>query len=142
MTETAVAPTKHSRHRGTRRLPDPLEIREAEAKAIRARDRKLRQILGPRKGVQVERAFVDGAGGKHEVKSVPVPGGKFLYDDSRRWGLRALGLCAGGDGPRHLEALARDYAERCSEEKRPLCRRLEADDIRKRKSSAKAEGGA
>lgn len=115
------------------------ETAVAPARAIQVRDTKLRRSLEARKGIQVEREFVDGAGEKHQIKSVPAAGGRFLYDDSRCWGLRALGLCSGGargDGPWHCEALARDYAERGSKERRPLCRLLEVDDV-KRKSSAK-----
>jgi hypothetical protein len=117
------------------------ETAVAPAGAIQAQDTKLRRSLRARKGIQVEQEFIDGAGEKHQIKSVPVAGGRFLYDDSRRWGLRALGFCSGGargDGPWHREALARDYAERCSEERRPLCRRLEADDVKRRSPAKKS----
>jgi hypothetical protein len=90
----------------------------------------LRRIL-TRKGARLEREFVDGAGGKHRIKSVPVPGGSYVYDDSRCWGLRALGECSGADEKGGVEALAREYADRCQLEKRALCRRLDADDLKR-----------
>jgi hypothetical protein len=92
-------------------------------------ERGVRRLLNTRKGVRVERQFIDGAGGKHQVRSAPVRGGRYLYDSSRRWGLRALGFCGQIDGQRQVDALADDYVERCSREKRCVCRRLERIDI-------------
>jgi len=92
-------------------------------------ERSVRRLLNSRKGVRVERQFIDAAGGKHQVRSAPARGGRYLYDSSRRWGLRALGFCDQGDGQTHLEALADDYVERCSGERRYVCRRLERIDI-------------
>jgi hypothetical protein len=124
-------------------LPDHIKVREHEEKAVKAQEGKVRRLLNSRKDVQVERQFADAAGVKHQVKSIPVVGGRYLYDDSRSWGLRALGLCVGdGDGPAHIEALADDYVKRCSEEKRPLCRRLERDDIKRSSRKETPEAGA
>jgi hypothetical protein len=92
-------------------------------------ERELRRMLNSLKEVRVERQFIDAAGGKHDVRSVPVRGGRYLYDSSRRWGLRALGFCDQGDGVNHLEAIADDYVERCSVERHCVCRRLERIDI-------------
>lgn len=92
-------------------------------------ERSLRLLLNSRKGVRLERQFIDAAGGKHQVRSAPVRGGRYLYDSSRKWGLRALGFCDQKDGGRNLEALADDYVERCGEERRWVCRRLERADI-------------
>jgi hypothetical protein len=128
VTETAVAPRRRS---GSRRsLPDVLDVREREAEAIRRRDTKMRRLL-TRKGARAEREFLDGAGGKHRIKSVPVPGGSYVYDDSRSWGLRALGECSGADEKGGVKALAREYANRCQLEKRAVCRRLDVDDLKR-----------
>jgi hypothetical protein len=92
-------------------------------------ERGVRRLLNARKGVRVERQFIDEAGGKHQVRSAPVRGGRYLYDSSRSWGLRALGFCEQIDGQRQVDALADDYVERCSRERRAVSRRLERIDI-------------
>lgn len=143
MTGTVVVATRKTRPRRPVELPDHIKVRERERKAAKVREGKVRKLLRSRKDVQVERQFVDGAGVQHQVASTGVVGGRYLYDDSKTWGLRALGLCVGeGDGPAHLEALADDYVKRCSEEERPLCRRLERDDIKRASRKETPEAGA
>lgn len=142
MTDTAVVATRRSHLSRPAELPDHLKVREREQKAARTREGKVRKLVRARKDVQVEREFVDAAGVQHQVASVGVVGGRYLYDDSRTWGLRALGLCVGdGDGPAHLEALADDYVRRCSDEERPLCRRLDRDDVKRPSKKATPEAG-
>jgi len=101
------------------------------AESVKAEDAKLRRSLASRKEVRVERTFLDGMGDRHQVKSVPVPGGRHVYDHSPGWGFRDLGFCGGGEDERSVSALANDYADRCSDEKRPLCRRLQLSDIKR-----------
>ncbi|HEY5052530.1 MAG TPA: hypothetical protein VII45_03890 [Solirubrobacterales bacterium] len=99
-----------------------------------ARARSAKRFLATRKGVHTEQRFLDAEGLLHEIRSCPVPGGRYLYDASEAWGLRALGNCR-DDLPAHLEALSNDYAERCAEEAAPVCRALRLSDVKRRRGS-------
>jgi hypothetical protein len=100
----------------------------------------VREALRRRK-VRVELRFRDGAKRAHVIKSAAVPGGKMLFDESASWGLRALGLCGGEEEDGHLRALADDYAARCGDETKPVCRRLTKDDITRGREAERAESG-
>lgn len=103
-----------------------------------ARARSIRRVLEGRRGIHLEQRFCDRSGAEHEIRSCPVPGGRYLYDDSGTWGLRALGFCR-DDMPEQLAALADDYAERCGEEVEPLWRSLRVSDILRRNAAEEAE---
>jgi hypothetical protein len=103
------------------------------------RARSVRRALEKRRGVHVEQRFLDGARIEHEIRSCPVPGGRYLYDASETWGLRALGFCR-DELAEHLVALSNDYAERCAEEVKPLCRALCLSDVVRRHGTETEDG--
>lgn len=113
--------------------PAPLDTPEA-------RERSVRRALEDRSELRVEARFDDAAGRSHEIASCPVAGGRYLYDSSEAWGLRALGFCRVDDS-KHMKALVGDYAARCSEEVAPLCRSLWLSDVLRRRGADQDERG-
>lgn len=105
-----------------------------------ARERSVSRVLEGRSGLRVEARFDDGVGAGHEIASCPVAGGRYLYDSSESWGLRALGFCR-VDDIKHMKALVGDYAARCSEEVAPLCRPLWLSDVLRRRGADQDERG-
>jgi hypothetical protein len=116
-------------------------VSPASLDTLEARARSVGRALQARRGIKLEQRFRDATGVEHELRSCPVRGGRYLYDASEAWGLRALGLC-GSEESRHLEALCDDYARRCSGEQAPLCRPLALSDVVRRSGAADRKGGS
>jgi len=106
-----------------------------------ARARSAARLLNGRKGIHVEKRFRDAHGAEHEIRSCPVPGGRYLYDSSSPWGLRALGFCR-GDESEHMAALGDDYAGMCEAQQEPVCRPLLVSDLRRPSGDAASGGGS
>jgi hypothetical protein len=96
-----------------------------------ARARSVRLALARRGRVDLEQRFLDAAGVEHQIRSAPVPGGRYLYDASQSWGLRALGFCPEGC-PEDLIALSEDYARCAARRSTPLSRELRLSDLLRR----------
>lgn len=106
-----------------------------------ARARSAARLLSRRKGLHVEKRFRDAGGADHEIRSCPAPGGRYLYDSSSPWGLRALGFCRGEESE-HMAALSDDYAAMCEAQREPVCRLLVVSDLRRPSREVASGGGS
>lgn len=118
--------------RSEERMPAPEDSSgRAEGESAVDQARQIAAILQRSPHWRAEETFFDGEAHPHAIVSVPVAGGRYVFDVSEPWGPRALGFCRGKES-KHLKALCQEYAELCGGETAPICRPLRLGDVRRR----------